>query len=54
MKASVWIHRNDPSKAPMRDKRLSKMGMASAMMNDRVQLKATQALIVSESPPEKS
>lgn len=40
------MQRKEPSRAPIKDKRLPKMGIDSAMTNDKVQLKATQALAV--------
>lgn len=38
------MQRNEPSKAPISERRSSKMGIDSAMMNDMRQLKATQEL----------
>ena len=38
------MQRNDPRRAPIKDKRSSKIGMDSAMMNDIKQLAATHEL----------
>jgi hypothetical protein len=44
------MQRKEPRRAPMTERRSSKIGMDSAIMNDIKQLKATQELFVSVVP----